>query len=124
MNRERIASLPNTDWRKASMHFQEPNLSANLALVEILREIGERYGRSPGEVSIAWTLRNPAVTGAIFGARRPAQIDGVTGAAQLRLSAADLEAGRLAALGGTVLASLGWAENWHRRLAAAVVAAR
>jgi aryl-alcohol dehydrogenase-like predicted oxidoreductase len=91
MTRKRIASLPDTDWRKASMHFQEPNLSANLALVEVLREIGQRYGRSAGEVAIAWTLRNPAVTGAIVGARHPAQIDGVAGAMQLRLSAPDLE---------------------------------
>lgn len=91
MTRERIGSLPDTDWRKASMHFQEPNLSANLALVEVLRGIGQRHRRSPGEVAIAWTLRNPTVTGAIVGARRPAQIEGLVGAAQLRLSTRDLD---------------------------------
>jgi aryl-alcohol dehydrogenase-like predicted oxidoreductase len=54
--------------------------------VERLREIGKRYGRSPGEVAIAWTLRNAAVTGAIVGARNARQADGVMRAGELRLS--------------------------------------
>lgn len=91
MSRERIVALPDTDWRKASAHFQEPNLAANLALVEVLRGVGQRHGRSPGEVAIAWTLRHPAVTGAIVGARRPAQVDGVVGAAELLLTTTDIE---------------------------------
>lgn len=91
MDRQRIASLPDTDWRKGSPHFQEPNLSTNLALVEVLRGIGQRHGRSPAEIAIAWVLRKPWVTGAIVGARRPTQIDGVVGAADYRLSTAELE---------------------------------
>ncbi len=91
MTRRRIASLPDTDWRRTSLHFQEPNLSANLGLVEVLRSIGQRHGRSPGEVAIAWALRKPSVTGAIVGARRPAQIDGVAAAADFRLSPVELE---------------------------------
>ena len=56
-------------------------------LVEVLREIGNAHGgRTPGEVAIAWTLGNPAVTGAIVGLRSPGQVDGVIGAADLRLS--------------------------------------
>ena len=69
MTRERAAALPKDDWRRAHPDFNEPNLSRNLALVEKLRAVGQRYGRSPGEVAIAWTLHNPAVTGAIVGAR-------------------------------------------------------
>jgi aryl-alcohol dehydrogenase-like predicted oxidoreductase len=86
MTRERIARLPNDDWRKSDAEFNEPKLSRNLALVERLREIGKRYGRSPGEIAIAWTLRNPAVTGAIVGARNARQADGVMRAGELRLS--------------------------------------
>ena len=67
MTRERAAKLPQDDWRRANPNFNEPKLSRNLALAERLREIGKRHGRSPGEVAIAWTLRNPAVTGAIVG---------------------------------------------------------
>lgn len=86
MNRERIAGFPDDDWRRNSPEFQEPRLSRKLQLVERLRTIGHRHGRSPGEVAIAWTLRQPAVTGAIVGARGPSQINGIIGATEFRLS--------------------------------------
>jgi len=92
MTRERIAAMPPDDWRKTkNREFQEPRLTHNLRLVERLRAIGSRHGRSPGEVAIAWTLRHPAVTGAIVGARSPAQVDGFIGAAEFRLGAAELQ---------------------------------
>jgi aryl-alcohol dehydrogenase-like predicted oxidoreductase len=90
MTRERAASLPADDWRGRSPEFNEPNLTRNLALVERLRIVGKRYGRSAGEVAIAWTLRNPAVTGAIVGARTAAQADGVMKAAGLVLADGDV----------------------------------
>ena len=86
MTRERVQNLPSDDWRRNSEDFNEPKLSQNLKLVAKLREIGERHGRSPGEVAIAWTLRHPAVTAAIVGGRRPEQVDGIIGAAEFRLS--------------------------------------
>jgi aryl-alcohol dehydrogenase-like predicted oxidoreductase len=86
MTRERAARLPKDDWRSSDPEFTEPKLSRNLALVERLREIGRRHGRSPGEVAIAWTLRNPAVTGAIVGARNARQADGVMRAGELLLT--------------------------------------
>jgi aryl-alcohol dehydrogenase-like predicted oxidoreductase len=86
MTRERAAKLPKDDWRSNHPDFQEPRLSQTLGLVEKLREIGNRHGRSPGEVAIAWTLRNPAVTGAIVGARNARQANGVMRAGELRLS--------------------------------------
>ncbi len=86
MTRERAARLPKDDWRASDPEFREPRLSRNLSLVEQLREIGKRHGRSPGEVAIAWTLRNPAVTGAIVGARTARQADGVMRAGEFQLS--------------------------------------
>jgi aryl-alcohol dehydrogenase-like predicted oxidoreductase len=86
MTRERIAALPADDWRRGNSDFREPQLSRNLKLVRLLRDIGKKYGRSPGEVAVAWVLRNPVVTGAIVGARRPGQIKGLVGAAEFRLS--------------------------------------
>jgi aryl-alcohol dehydrogenase-like predicted oxidoreductase len=86
MTRERAATLPQSDWRSRDPEFREPALSKNLALVERLREVGERHGRSPGQVAIAWTLQNPAVTGAIVGARSAKQVEGTVGAANLRLT--------------------------------------
>jgi aryl-alcohol dehydrogenase-like predicted oxidoreductase len=86
MTRDRIASLPNDDWRKTHPDFTEPDLSRNLALVELLRHIARTHNRSVGEVAIAWTLRDPAVTGAIVGARNARQAEGVMRAGDLRLS--------------------------------------
>ncbi len=89
MTRERAAALPANDWRSRGANFQEPRLSRNLGLVDILRSIGDRHGRTPGEVAIAWTLRHPAITAAIVGARNAAQIDGIIGAMDFRLSDAE-----------------------------------
>lgn len=86
MTRERAAKLPKDDWRSSHPDFREPRLSQNLAVVEKLGEIGNRHGRTPGEVAIVWVLRNPAVTGAIVGARSARQADGVMRAGELRLS--------------------------------------
>jgi aryl-alcohol dehydrogenase-like predicted oxidoreductase len=86
MTRERVAKLPDDDWRKNHPDFTEPDLSRNLALVERLRQIARRHNRSVGEVAIAWTLHNPAVTGAIVGARNAQQAEGVMRAGDLRLS--------------------------------------
>jgi aryl-alcohol dehydrogenase-like predicted oxidoreductase len=91
MTRERIAAMPDDDWRKKSPDFQEPRLTRNLQLVEKLRALGARRGRSPAEVAIAWTLRHPAVTAAIVGARRPSQVDGILGAAAFELSREEIE---------------------------------
>jgi aryl-alcohol dehydrogenase-like predicted oxidoreductase len=90
MTRERIARLPEDDWRKRSPNFQEPLLSRNLQLVEILRGIGQRQKATPGEVAIAWTLRNPAVTGAIVGVRSAQQVKGIAGAAEVQFNADDV----------------------------------
>jgi aryl-alcohol dehydrogenase-like predicted oxidoreductase len=85
MTKERVAQFPHDDWRRNNPRFQEPQLSRNLKLVELLRKIGNAHGRSPGEVAIAWTLRQPAITAAIVGARNAQQVDGIIGAAAFRL---------------------------------------
>lgn len=91
MTRERIAAMPEDDFRQRTPAFQEPLLTRNLGLVELLREIGDAHGLTPGEVAIAWTLRHPAVTAAIVGLRSPEQVDGVIGAADFRLSEDELQ---------------------------------
>jgi aryl-alcohol dehydrogenase-like predicted oxidoreductase len=90
MNRERINALPKDDWRKRHPDFTEPLLSGNLAIVDTLRTVGQSREISPGEVAISWTLRNPAVTGAIVGARNAKQAGGVMRAGELQLSEDDL----------------------------------
>lgn len=85
MSKERMAKLPPDDWRRNNVRFQEPHLSRNLRVADLLKEIGKPHGRTAGEVAIAWTLRNPAITAAIVGARSARQVDGVIGALDFRL---------------------------------------
>jgi aryl-alcohol dehydrogenase-like predicted oxidoreductase len=90
MTRERVANFSAEDWRRNLPNFKEPLLSRNLRLVERLRDIGERHKRTPGEVAIAWTLDNPAVTGAIVGFRSPQQVAGILGASEFRLGKSEM----------------------------------
>lgn len=90
MTRERVANFLPEDWRRNLPGFQEPQLSRNLQLVEHLRDLGKRHGRSPGEVAIAWTLNHPAVTGAIVGFRSRQQVEGIIAAAEFRLTQAEI----------------------------------
>jgi aryl-alcohol dehydrogenase-like predicted oxidoreductase len=91
MTRARIEQFPEDDWRKHDERFQEPQLSGNLELVERLRAVAARHDTEPGTVAVAWTLRNPAVDAAIVGFRRPDQVDPVLPAANLDLTAEDVE---------------------------------
>jgi len=89
MTRERIAALPDDDWRQRDPRFQEPQLSQSLGLVERLEATAERLGTTPGAVAVAWTLRNGAVDGAIVGFRHSAQVDPLVAAANLELGEDD-----------------------------------
>jgi aryl-alcohol dehydrogenase-like predicted oxidoreductase len=88
--RERAEALPNNDWRARNARFREPALTANLALRDALRPIAARRSTTVEAVAVAWTLAWPGVTGAIVGARRPAQVDGWVPAANVRLEPEDL----------------------------------
>jgi aryl-alcohol dehydrogenase-like predicted oxidoreductase len=95
MTEERVAKLPSDDWRRIDTEFQPPRLGRNLRLVEVLRGIGEKHRVLPGQVAVAWTLRNPAVTAAIVGARSASQVDGMFGASRVELD--DDDVARIAA---------------------------
>ena len=86
MTKERVAAMPDDDFRKRAKQFQEPNLSRNLELADLLKQIGARHSVSAGVVAIAWTLHNEAITAAIVGGRSAKQVDGVLPAATFRLS--------------------------------------
>jgi aryl-alcohol dehydrogenase-like predicted oxidoreductase len=85
MTAERVAAFPADDWRRRAVEFNEPRLSKNLRLVELLREIGGKHGVSPGVVAVAWTLHHPAITAAIVGGRSGKQVEGVVPALGFRL---------------------------------------
>jgi aryl-alcohol dehydrogenase-like predicted oxidoreductase len=87
----RVATLAADDWRRRSPEFQQPNLDRNLALRDALRPIARRHDTTVSAVAVAWTLAWPGVSGAIVGARSPAQVDGWIAAASLELTPEDLE---------------------------------
>ena len=89
MSKERVAQMPQDDFRRNAKQFQEPLLTRNLELAELLKTIGKRHGVIAGVVAIAWTLHNPAVTAAIVGGRSAKQVEGVLPAATFRLSEAE-----------------------------------
>jgi aryl-alcohol dehydrogenase-like predicted oxidoreductase len=86
MTAERAARLPEDDWRRRSPEFREPQLTRNLRLVELLREIGCAHNVTPGVAAVAWTLHHPAISGAIVGGRSPAQIEETAAALAFRLT--------------------------------------
>jgi aryl-alcohol dehydrogenase-like predicted oxidoreductase len=79
------------DWRRSSDEFKEPNLSLNLQLVDQLRPLAEKYGKTVGQLAIAWVLRASGVCSVIVGARRPSQVDQIVGGAQWAIDPLDLE---------------------------------
>ena len=91
MTKDRVENFPEDDFRRRSPYFQEPRLTSTFNLVEDLGPIAAKYGCTVGEVAIAWTLRHPAVTGAIVGLRNKAQLDGVIKSASLNLEAVDIQ---------------------------------
>ncbi len=90
MTRERVEQMPEDDWRKHDTRFNEPQLSRNLELVDRLGQVAERYDTTPGAIAVAWTLRHPAVDGAIVGFRRPDQVDPILTPANLDLTDEDI----------------------------------
>jgi len=91
--KEGIQNLPEDDWRRTkNPHFQEPELTANLKLVEELRPIAEENNRTVAQMAVAWVLRRPEVTAAIVGARHPSQIEETALAGEWALSKEDIAA--------------------------------
>ena len=91
MSRKRIANLPDDDWRRTNREYQEPCLSRNLALTNLLAEIGKAHHVTAAVVAIAWTLHNPAVTASIVGSRHPGQVEETIAAAEFSLSESEYE---------------------------------
>jgi aryl-alcohol dehydrogenase-like predicted oxidoreductase len=90
MTRERIAALPDNDWRKHDARFNEPELSRNLAIVARLQTVADRHDTTPGAIAVAWTLHHPAVHGSIVGFRRPDQVEPLLTAGTIELIDDDL----------------------------------
>jgi aryl-alcohol dehydrogenase-like predicted oxidoreductase len=90
--RERVARIPEDDWRRLSALYQEPAVTRNLELVESLAAIAAQLGTSLPALAVAWAVAQRGVTGAIVGARLPRHVEGWVPAADLTLDAETLAA--------------------------------
>jgi aryl-alcohol dehydrogenase-like predicted oxidoreductase len=91
-------TFPDADWRSGTHGLRAYNqlfatgrLEANLAVVDELRPIAERLGISLAQLSLAWVMHQPGVTGAIAGSVSPEHIRENAAAASVSLLPADLE---------------------------------
>jgi aryl-alcohol dehydrogenase-like predicted oxidoreductase len=85
-SQERLAAMPLGDHRRRSPDFHEPQFGATLQLVDQLRPIAERNGKTLAQLAISWVLRRSEVTAAIVGARRPEQIEETSAATDWTLA--------------------------------------
>ena len=90
MTKKRVQQMPDNDWRKNSPDFQGERLERNLKLADMLNDIGYPHNVTAGVVAVAWTLSNPAVTGAIVGGRSSYQVNDNLPAAEFRLRPSEL----------------------------------
>ena len=91
MTKERVAAFPKDDFRRNAKNYQEPLLSRNLGVAELLKEIGASHDVTAGVIAIAWTLHNPAITAAIVGGRNAKQVEGVIPAVTFRLTESEYD---------------------------------
>jgi aryl-alcohol dehydrogenase-like predicted oxidoreductase len=90
-SQERLAALAIDDHRRRSPEFRDPQFTATLQLVDKLKVIAERNGKTCAQLAISWVLRRPEITAAIAGARRPEQILETAPASDWTLSKRDIE---------------------------------
>ena len=89
MTKERVVAFPANDFRRNAKNYQEPHLTRNLSIADLLKKIAARHNVDAGVIAIAWTLHQPAITGAIVGGRSPKQVEGTFPATTFRLSEAE-----------------------------------
>lgn len=74
-SKEHMQTLADDDHRRSDPNFSGARFERNLQIVEALKDIAQRSGKTVAQLAIAWVLRKEEVTAAIVGARRPGQIE-------------------------------------------------
>ncbi|QXC61830.1 aldo/keto reductase [Aquihabitans sp. G128] len=83
--------LPEGDWRRNNPRFAAEAMAANQALVELVRNVADGYGATPGQVAIAWILAQGDDLIPIPGTKRVTYLEDNAGGASVQLTPADLE---------------------------------
>jgi aryl-alcohol dehydrogenase-like predicted oxidoreductase len=76
------------DIRNFDPKFQEPRFSQYITAVERLAAFAkEKYGKSVLELAVRWVLDRRGISVALWGAKRPEQLDAVAGVLGWKLDA-------------------------------------
>ena len=86
-----MADLPEDDWRRTNPRFQEHALRENLELADRVTEIAERRGITPAQLALAWVMAKGEDIVPIPGTKSPRRLEENAAAAEIKLSAQDVE---------------------------------
>ncbi|WP_342362279.1 aldo/keto reductase [Terrarubrum flagellatum] len=75
-----------TGTRKNVAAAQNSLHARGLAIADVVKEVAAEMGKTPAQTALAWTLRNPAVTAPIIGARTLKQLEDNLGALDVEFS--------------------------------------
>ncbi|MGC9181918.1 aldo/keto reductase [Thermogladius sp.] len=81
-----------TDLRKNEPVFHEENFVKVMPLVNLLVEVGKKYGKTPSQVALSWLISYSPVIVPIPGAKTPEQVAENAGAVGWKLSYEDWRA--------------------------------
>ena len=86
-----VDDLAPDDFRRQSPRFAGANFARNLELVARVRELAAVKGCTPGQLALAWLLHQGGDVAPIPGTRRIERLEENAAAADVELSAAELE---------------------------------
>lgn len=86
-----LEDLPEDDWRRNNPRFTEENFRHNMALVEEVRAVAAEHGCTPAQVALAWVIARHERVVTIPGTTKAHRVTENARAAQLELTAADME---------------------------------
>ena len=82
--------LPEGDYRRNDPRYSEENFAANMAMVDVVKDIAAAHGASPAQVALAWLLAQGEDIVPIPGFKRRVTLEDSMAAAELVLSGEDL----------------------------------
>jgi len=87
---KRAEEYPEGDYRRGDPRFQGENFDRNLRAAQTVREIAARKGATPGQTALAWLLHKGEDVVPIPGTKRRGYLEENVGAADVKLSAAEM----------------------------------
>ena len=88
---KRAEEYPDGDFRRGDPRYQGENFDANTRAAAAVRQLGARKGVSAGQIALAWLLHKGPDIVPIPGTKRRRYLEENVGAAEVSLTAAEIE---------------------------------